>query len=211
MLDSVSSSDDSGSDKRAGWSQTACPIYLPTPSLPLPTLDVEESFRVVEEDSDEPSLTAHILPQGTGIQGQQQRDWEEGESNSGFVSARGSVVPGRLGSELSDLSSVPSGDNELDRMTTLSYSVYSMCESRLRNLGQDGMELAQDPIQQMVANSSALYQKQIAELQVRLKQLALLQMDRENSSAVCDTQDPVPSVTNPLDRQVSSAFPCRHK
>ena len=210
-LDSASSSDESGPDnKHTSWNQAACPVDIPSPASPLhATLDVEESFRVVDEENEEPSLTSPILSSDNSIHGrqQQQQDWaEEKESNGGFVSARGSAGPGRLGSELSDLSSVPSADNEADKENALSYSVYSVCESRLRNLGQDGMEMARDHVHRVVTDLSAVYRKQIAELQVRLRQLALLHKNKATISAeLYETQDSVPSTANPLDRHVSAA------
>ena len=117
-------------------------------------IDIEESFRVVNEDS-QSSLTTRIIP-----------------SHSKDISTPTQSNHSSLG-----VWSVPT--NHYDR--TLSYSMFSECDSRLRHLGPDGLGQHVDPVQQRMIEIKDTLEKRVHYLESKVRKLTMSLKNRQDS------------------------------
>lgn len=115
-------------------------------STTLMNIEMEDSFRVLEKDFGEPSLTMGSL------------------ANQSHLAQL---------SQLSHLS--PS------HQRSMSYSLYSECESRLRSLGSDGLCREVDPLQERMKEIEGVYLSRIELLESKVKKLTLTLKSRSNS------------------------------
>ena len=116
--------------------------------------DIEESFRVVDEDS-QSSLTTNII-----------------HSNSKDVHTPTQSNHSSLG-----MWSIPT--NHYDR--TLSYSMFSECDSRLRHLGPDGLGEHVDPVQQRIIEIKDTLEKRVHHLESKVRKLTMSLKNRQDS------------------------------
>lgn len=116
--------------------------------------DMEESFKVVSEDN-QSSLTTHMI-----------------RSNSKDVSTPTQSNHSSLG-----VWSVPT--NHYER--TLSYSMFSECDSRLRYLGPDGLGQHVDLVQQRMLEIKDTLEKRVHHLESKVRKLTMSLKNRQDS------------------------------
>ena len=127
-----------------------------TNSIPSSVMDMEDSFRVID-DAIEPSLTASTIKR--------------------LSSSISDGDPALTPISVNNLWSVGVASN-----SKLDLSTFSECESRLRNLSEDGMSLYQDPVQERVRIMEEQYQERISQLEEKVKRVTVMLRHKMDSS-----------------------------
>ncbi len=131
-------------------------------------LDMEDSFRVIDE-AVESSLTLPNMKQ--------------------LSSSLSDGDPGLTPVSINNQLSVGVASN-----SKLNLSMFSECESRLRNLSEDGMTIYQDPIQERVRVMEEQYQSRISQLEEKVKRVTIMlrhKMDSSNGERSYDDDEDI--------------------
>ena len=130
------------------------------PSCMKSVEDMEDSFRVIEDTSEQPSLTTKIVPPMTSVVSEVDQS----------------------------LTSPTSHDNlnfwsvEMPKQQSLDMSTFSECESRLRNLSEDGVGLYLDPVQQRVMEIEDGYKEKVSQLEEKIRRLTMMLRHKMDST-----------------------------
>lgn len=122
--------------------------------------DMEDSFRIVEDVS-EPSLTTKSL-------------------NKPLARLSSSNDPALT--PLSSMSTDIWSTVIIPERNKMNMSQFSECESRLRNLAEDGMKPYQDPVQERVREIEEQYKEKIARLEEKVRRMSSVLRHKMDSS-----------------------------
>ena len=123
--------------------------------------DMEDSFRIVEDVS-EPSLTTKSINKPLA---------RLSSSNDPALTPISST-----GTDIWSTVIIP------ERRNKMNMSQFSECESRLRNLAEDGMKPYQDPVQERVREIEEQYKERIARLEEKMKRVSTVLRHKMDSS-----------------------------